>query len=180
LLGLGGQAAVLTILVNLTVRALALVLIAVSTSTLYLRVASDGFSYVNGMVREMPLAAAGLIIGGLTLAGTPFTAGFAPYWQLLRSAAANNPSWVIFLVLGGLGVAVGYLRGLWALLGSDRRVERASKPFSTNILRNSQEPRFLMIIIIVVAFICILTGLFPNLLIDPLRKTALHVPWLIQ
>ena len=180
LLGLGGQAAVLTILVNLTVRALALVLIAVSTSTLYLRVASDGFSYVNGMVREMPLAAAGLIIGGLTLAGTPFTAGFAPYWQLLRSAAANNPSWVIFLVLGGLGVAVGYLRGLWALLGSNRSVERASKPFSTNILRNSQEPRFLMIIIIVVAFICILTGLFPNLLIDPLRKTALHVPWLIQ
>ncbi|MCB0168474.1 MAG: hypothetical protein KDI79_29870, partial [Anaerolineae bacterium] len=180
LLGLGGQAAVLTILVNLTVRALALVLIAVSTSTLYLRAASDGFSYVSGMVREMPFAAAGLIIGGLTLAGTPFTAGFAPYWQLLRSATADNPNWVIFLVLGGLGVAVGYLRGLWALLGSDRNGDPASKSFSTNILQNSQEPRFLMMIIVVVAFVCILIGLFPALLIDLLRDTARHVSWLIQ
>lgn len=179
LLGLGGQAAVLAILVNLTVRALALVLIAVSTSTLYLRVASDGFSYVSGVVREMPVAAAGLIIGGLTLAGTPFTAGFAPYWQLLRSAAANNPNWVVFLVLGGLGVAVGYLRGLWALLGSDQSLKSASKPLSTHILQNTQEPSLLMIIIIVVAFVCILTGLFPALLIDPLRDTALRVPWLI-
>lgn len=180
LLGLGGEAAVITILVNLTVRTLALVLVAISTSTLYLRVVSDGFSYVSGLARTMPFASAGLIIGGLTLAGAPFTAGFAPFWQLLRSVAASEPNWVVFLVLGSLGVAVGYLRGLWALLDTNQKVEGISKQSPINILHSTQEPRILMFIIIVLILVCILTGFFPALLIDPLRETALDVPLIIQ
>lgn len=180
LLGLGGQAAVLTILVNLAVRVLALVLIAVSTSTLYLRIASDGFSYVSGTARRMPIASAGLIVGGLTLAGAPFTAGFAPYWQLLRSVAENAPHWILFLIVGGLGVAGGYLRGLWALLDT----AGAEKPPSTfspvRIAQSAQEPRFLAIIIVVATLICILTGLFPALLIDPLAEAASNVRLLIR
>ncbi|MCB0192996.1 MAG: hypothetical protein KDJ65_13715 [Anaerolineae bacterium] len=176
LLGVGGQAIVITVLVNLAVRTLALVLIAISTSTLYLQVVSDGFSYIRGMIRKMPFASAGIVIGGITLAGAPFTAGFAPYWQLLRTLAEQDPSFVLFLVLGSIGVSVGYLRGLWALLDADYDDESYVK----TIVQDAQEPRLLLIIIVILMLVCIVTGLFPSLLIDPLRETALRVPLLIQ
>ena len=94
----------------------------------------------------------------------------------VRTLAEQDPSFVLFLVLGSIGVSVGYLRGLWALLDADYDDESYVK----TIVQDAQEPRLLLIIIVILMLVCIVTGLFPSLLIDPLRETALRVPLLIQ
>jgi len=169
LLGLGGQAAVITILVSLTVRVLALVLIAASTSTIYLQVASDGFTQVKGIARQMPIATAGLVIGGLTLAGAPLTAGFAPYWQLLRSMAEVDTRWLALLVLGGLGVTIGYLRGFRAALALGGPVNNKGR---VGLSVSIQEPLPLLIIIVILGLACLGLGLFPAILIEPLQAAS--------
>ncbi len=164
-LGLGGRAAVIAVLFSLTVRALALALISVSLSTIHLRVASDGFTQVKGTAWQMPIATAGLVVGGLTLAGAPLTAGFAPYWQLLRSIATVDSRWLVLLILGGVGVAIGYLRGLRAMLSSNRPNNGQPPDLSLKF----SEPLPLLVIIGVLGLTCIALGLFPSLLIEPLQ-----------
>ena len=50
------------------------------------------------------------------MAGVPLTAGFPPRWLLFGDLAQVDPRWVWLLTGGGLGVAVGYVRGLSAML----------------------------------------------------------------
>jgi formate hydrogenlyase subunit 3/multisubunit Na+/H+ antiporter MnhD subunit len=165
-LGIGGRAALITVLVTLAVRALALTLIAIGISAIRMRVAGDGFAQVRGVARQIPMAVTGLMIGGLTLAGVPLLAGFAPRWQLLRSSAQIDPVLPVLLALGGLGIAVGYLRGLRATLASDT-TEKNGRPIRTVI--RFKEPGLLLVMISLLVVISILLGLFPSVLIEPLQ-----------
>ncbi|MBI1881540.1 MAG: hypothetical protein HYR94_25445 [Chloroflexi bacterium] len=171
MLGLGGSAGAITILVSLTVRVLALTLIAASVSAIRLRAASDGFAELREIAQQMPVATAGLTLGGLTLAGIPFTAGFAPHWQLLRSMAEVDPRWPVLMALGGLGVAIGYLRGFRSTL-LPRRFTRGSVARSaarSAVVFTVQEPPVLLVLILVLSAVTILLGLFPAVLIEPLQ-----------
>jgi multicomponent Na+:H+ antiporter subunit D len=174
-LGFGGRAAVITVLVSLTVRALALVLIAASVSTIHLRVVSDGFAQVRGIALQMPVAAAGLVIGGLTLAGVPFTAGFAPHWQLLHTAAQVDARWAALLILGGLGVAIGYLRGFRATLSSVQAGKNKESRSKSGLTFQFQEPLPLLVIIGLLSLACILLGFFPSFLIEPLQALSMTI-----
>ena len=160
LFGLGGPAVVTLLLVGLVVRALALTLMAASLSAIRLETGNEGFSHLEGLATRLPLATGGVIIGGLTLAGTPLTLGFTLRWQLLQSLAEVNLVWPLFITIAGIGVMSGYLRGLYTLLPS---AEAAAKPIQ------SRESRLLVVIIIVLSLACLLWGLFPEWLIAPLR-----------
>ncbi|RME71056.1 MAG: hypothetical protein D6784_15745 [Chloroflexi bacterium] len=159
--GLGGPAAVTTLLTLLTVRALGLALTAMGVSTLRGVIAGDGFAQVRGAGWRLPVAAAGITIGGLVLAGAPLTAGFAPQWQVLQSLAAANRDWAVLLVVGGLGVAGGYLRGLYALTALP--VERQA------VIR---EPGGLVLLTSFLAALVVIGGLFPAWLVDLYRAAV--------
>jgi formate hydrogenlyase subunit 3/multisubunit Na+/H+ antiporter MnhD subunit len=180
-LGLGGPTGVITILVNLTVRALALTLIAASTSAIRLRAGSDGFAELREMAQQMPIATAGLILGGLTLAGIPFTAGFAPHWQLLRAMAETEPRWSVLLALAGLGVALGYLRGFRSTLLPRRFGKSVFKSAARSaVVFTVQEPPLLLGLIMLLSAATILLGLFPAVLIEPLQRLAAGISMPIQ
>ncbi|MCG3210622.1 MAG: NAD(P)H-quinone oxidoreductase subunit 2, chloroplastic [Anaerolineae bacterium] len=174
-LGLGGPAAVVTVLVGLTVRALALILIAASLSTLNIGSASVGFSWVRGAAYTMPVATVGLIVGGLTLAGAPFTAGFPPFWQAIRPLAEVDIRGTIFLLAGALGTTAGFLRGLRALL------KPPAQPVRSNGLNlRFEEPYAILVIIAMLTVITIALGVFPWLVIEPLQLFAGHVAFPIK
>ena len=176
-IGIGGHAAIITILVTLTVRALALTLIAIGVSAIRMRVAGDGFTQVAGVARQVPVAVTALIVGGLTLAGTPLLAGFAPRWQLIRASAEIAPALPVLLVLGGLGVAIGYLRGFRATLQSEQLIKN-ERPLKSSI--SFKEPRLLLVLISLLVVVTLLLGLFPSVLIEPLQSWAMGVPFPIQ
>jgi len=167
---LGGTSGVVIILVSLTVRVLALTLIAASASAIRLRTGSDGFAELREVAQQMPVATAGLILGGLTLAGIPFTAGFAPHWQLLRSLAALESSWSVLVALAGLGVTIGYLRGFRSTLLPRRLTRNSPRPAGTSVVFTLQEPPILLALILVLVAAIILLGLFPAVLIEPFQR----------
>ena len=164
-LGIGGPTGVLTVLVYAVVRTLALVLIAIAMSTINLSKTSIGFAEIQGIAYQMPVATFALMLGGFTLAGLPFTMGFAPYWHLLHSMAELDSRGVILLVLGGFGVAAGYLRGLRAALSTVAVGQTQKRGQST---ANFKEPLALLILMLGLSFLIILLGIFPALLIEPL------------
>jgi formate hydrogenlyase subunit 3/multisubunit Na+/H+ antiporter MnhD subunit len=178
ILGMGGRSAVILILVSLAVRSLALALIAAGMSTLYLRVAGDGFAQVEGIAHHMPIATFGVLLGGITLAGAPFTAGFAPYWQLLRSVAEVDSRWLVLFILGGLGVTIGYLRGFYATLFPGRSAGRRGGGGGTSL--DLQEPISLAILISMLSLACILLGLVPSLLIEPLQTISNQISFITR
>ncbi len=169
-LGLGGHAAVITVLAALSVRTLALTLIAIGVSAVRMRVAGDGFAQVKGLAREIPMAVAALMIGGGILAGVPLLAGFGPRWQIIHTGAEVNPVLPALLVLGGLGVAIGYLRGLRAMIAPGHGPARVT----------FAEPRLLLALISLLIVVSILLGLFPALLIEPLQLLTMTVSGPIQ
>ncbi|RME97024.1 MAG: hypothetical protein D6768_20655 [Chloroflexi bacterium] len=171
-LGLGGPAAVITVLVSLVVRTLALVLLAASMSALTLRFPNAGFVEIRGMGFRMPVATVGLIVGGLALAGIPFTAGFAPYWQVLRLLAQVDMRGVVLLVAGSSAVSVGYLRGLRALLMNPSGGTRRPWVLALNRTGYAGEPPAMLVIIILLSLTVVALGLFPNWLIEPLANFA--------
>jgi formate hydrogenlyase subunit 3/multisubunit Na+/H+ antiporter MnhD subunit len=181
LLGLGGSAGVVTILVSLVVRTLALTLMAASASAIRLRAGSDGFAQLREMAQQMPIATAGLLLGGLTLAGVPFTAGFALHWQLLHSLAEIDPRWSILTALGGLGVGIGYLRGFRSALLPGRITRGSAKGAARGaVVFTVQEPLLLLGLILVLSAATILLGLFPAVLIEPLQILASGIAIPIQ
>jgi formate hydrogenlyase subunit 3/multisubunit Na+/H+ antiporter MnhD subunit len=176
LLGVGGDETVLGILFSLVVRSLALILIAVSMSTIKLQTAQVGFAQVRGVVYQMPVATLALILGGVTLAGMPFTAGFAPYWQLLRSLAAIQWWGVVLLAAGSLGVTVGYLRGLYATLSvaGDGEVPNSNSRNGVQM----REPLLLVVIMVILMISIVVLGIYPTILINLLQPfvTELTLP----
>jgi hydrogenase-4 component B len=65
--------------------ALGKTLMFVSASTIEHATATTDLDRLGGIVRRLPWAGAGLVVGSLTLAGLPLTAGFASEWFTLES-----------------------------------------------------------------------------------------------
>ena len=115
-LGLGAAQGYSVVMVALLVRILALVLIAAATSAIENKTGGNQFQQMSGIAAQLPIPTIGLMVGGLTLAGAPFTVGFVARWLLLQSAVNVDAQWPLLILLGGIGVAVGYIRGLQAMV----------------------------------------------------------------
>jgi formate hydrogenlyase subunit 3/multisubunit Na+/H+ antiporter MnhD subunit len=154
---------------------LALTLIAIGMSTIRMRVAGDGFAQVRGVAREIPVAVVGLALGAFTLIGAPLLAGFGPRWQLIHASAELNSILPLLLLLGGLGVAVGYLRGLHVTV-MPAEVRPNGRPTRVTMA----EPRLLLVMMSLLIVVSVLLGLFPALLVEPLQLLTLSVSIPIQ
>ncbi|RME51031.1 MAG: hypothetical protein D6796_01800, partial [Caldilineae bacterium] len=117
----------------------------------------DSFARAQGLGRRWPLAAAGLMVGGATLAGAPLTAGFVSRWLLLQALNALDARWPVLVLLGSLGVAVGYLRGLKALLGPSLPRPEPPRQWVLNLLLGG------------LSLACVGIGLFPQPVLDTIK-----------
>ena len=127
-LAIGGDDGWLVFYTGLAIRALALGLTGAATAAVWKGTRRDAFVGLHGAAYHMPLAAAALIIGGFTLAGLPLTAGFYPRWLLLRELSQVDLRFMWLLVIAGVGVAIGYLRGLNAMLTWPTRGNQTDLP----------------------------------------------------
>jgi len=156
-LATGGKGGALAFYAGLAIRALGLTLAATATAAVCKWAGSDAFTALGGTAYRLPLAAAGLLVGAFTIAGLPPTAGFFPRWLLFQDLAQSGPGWVWLLVAGGVGVAVGYLRGLNAMLapaggpGRDRQTGVAWLG---------------MVLLVGLALLSLILGLYPDLLLN--------------
>jgi len=138
-LGAGGSQGVTLALLHQMARSLSITLMAVALTILRHWAGTDHFAELRGVARRLPVATLALMLGGLVLAGFPFTAGFPTFWAVSRAiwsfaqsatpaAQGTTPgieafqvqNWVSMITLAALlvssaGVIIGLLRGLNAM-----------------------------------------------------------------
>ena len=115
-LGLGTQAGVEVALTTLALRGIALPIWAVGLAQMRQSGGGDDFESLRGFGRRNPIAAGVVLLGLLSLAGFPLTAGFPGRWALLSLLAQIHPTAALFLLLGIVSIAFVCARGLSALL----------------------------------------------------------------
>ncbi len=177
----GSQRLELSLLHGLS-HSLAITLMAAALSIVRHRAATNRFAGLGGVAQRLPVATAGLILGGLALAGFPFTVGFPTRWavsravwnwalpyapgaQLSGSAAVPGQEWVWVLTLIALaassaGVVVGVLRGLNAMAAPEERPDKAGHPANATLL------------VALLAALTIILGLYPQLFLEPVSIAA--------
>jgi multicomponent Na+:H+ antiporter subunit D len=156
----GGSQSLSLVLLHGVGRGLALTLMAASLAILRHRGTTDRFDALRGVARRLPVATVGVIVGGLSLAGFPFTAGFSTHWAVLRAVANEQGISTLILLLSSAGIVVGLLRGLSAMLGSPARDDMA------------RQPRIATVIVLVLGALVILLGIYPQLFLGSVQNAA--------
>jgi multicomponent Na+:H+ antiporter subunit D len=157
-LGVASPSALTAALLQVTHRSVGLMLTAMGLAVVRHQAGSDSFASLSGVARRLPLSTAGLVLGGLSLAGMPLTAGFPSRWAIYRLFSA--PDLALVMLLSGAGVAFGYLRGLSTLLGpsTEPKVKR--------------EPLIASLIILAMIILCLWLGLRPQWLLPPIQRVV--------
>ena len=159
-LGLGSQAGITIVFFVILSRSVALILIASANAFIHLQAGGDAFEQAVGVARRWPVAAAGLLAGGLTLVGTPFTAGFVSQWMLLQSLAEVDARWPVIILLGSLGVATGIIRAVRPMLQKGPPMPPAQQNWGFNAL------------ILFLITLCLGGGLFPQIALNEINRLA--------
>jgi formate hydrogenlyase subunit 3/multisubunit Na+/H+ antiporter MnhD subunit len=177
----GNQGLELALLHGLS-HSVAITLMAAALSIVRHRAATSRFTGLGGVARRLPIATAGLVLGGLSLAGFPFTVSFPTRWAVSRAVwnwtlpfapGAQVPSpvatpgqeWVWFLTLFAMlassaGIIVGVLRSLSAMAAPEERRDMAGQPAIASLL------------VALLAVLTIVLGLYPQLFLQPVVSVA--------
>ena len=126
----------------------------------------DTFLSLTSLAWRRPWAAVGLIVGAFSLAGVPPLAGFAGRWGALQQAAGSDLGASLALVLSSIGVVAGMLRGLQYVL----------RPIDDPTVQPVRESPLTVMLIVSALVLCLIFGLFPDLLSPVIRQmTASYV-----
>ena len=122
----------------------------------------DTFQSLTGLAWRHPWATVSLVIGTLSLAGVPPLAGFAGRWAALQQAAGADLGASLALVLSSIGVVAGLLRGLQYVL----------RPIDNAPAQPARETSLTVALIVGALLLCLLFGLFPDLLTPIIRQMS--------
>jgi formate hydrogenlyase subunit 3/multisubunit Na+/H+ antiporter MnhD subunit len=126
----------------------------------------DTFVSLTSLAWRRPWAAIGLVVGAFSLAGVPPLAGFAGRWGALQQAAGSDLGTSLALVLSSIAVVAGALRGLQYVL----------RPIDDPNFQPVRESRLTIALIVGALVLCVIFGLFPDLLSPVIRQmTAAYV-----
>lgn len=184
-LGSGGSQGLRLAFLHGINRSVSITLVAAALAILRHRATTDRFEGLRGMGRHLPAATAGLVLGGLALAGFPFTAGFGTHWAVRLATwswvqplsplaeGVTPPAmgivplqewfWVLTLLAfaaSSVGIVVGLLRGLAAMQGADARQDVARQPIIASLL------------VLGLAAFSLLLGLYPHLFLESVSNAV--------
>ena len=108
-LGLGSLTGVTASLVHVFNHALMKSTLFMAAGCVVLRIGTTRIESLAGLGRRMPWTFSAFALAGLSLAGTPFTAGFISKWYLLMGAAERGYSLLAVLVVVTSLMALVYI-----------------------------------------------------------------------
>lgn len=125
-------------------------------------------SELGGVGRKMPVTMFCFFIGGLAAVGVPPTNGFTSKWIIYQALMAEGEPLLALVSLVGSVVTLAYLARFMhtAFLG---------QPLSPEKLEHVHEAPFVMRVpMLFLAFMTILTGVFPGLLLAPVNAALVE------
>ena len=161
-LGTGESLGVIGALFCAVAQTLALTLLVLSLALLRERTGSDEPEALGGLASDLPLAALGFVVAGLSLVGIPPWSGFVGQALIFHGLAAKGPGWQMVAVTVGLVANVVTAAALARLGG---RVFLGERPASLPLARAGELlPRVAVGTLI---GLCLAVGVFPRLLLGP-------------
>ncbi len=83
----------------------------------------DGLDALRGMAWRSPGGALAFLMGGMSIAGMPITAGFAARWALYRALAPSHLGSALLLIAATVGLMIGIWRTFTVLMKCPRLSE---------------------------------------------------------
>ena len=123
---------------------------------------------VGGLYKTMPITAACGIIGAFAISAFPFTSGFISKSMIVESSYIEGLEIIwYFLLIGSAGVFLhaGIKFPWFVFFHRDKKLEATDPPI------------FMTIPMVSLSFICIILGIFPNLLYVLLPYSVDYVPY---
>jgi NADH-quinone oxidoreductase subunit N len=158
-LGSSSQALTLTLL-HAVNRAVSINLLAASLAILRHQARTDRFRALCGAARQLPVAATGIALGLLALAGFPLTAGFATHWSVCRAVASEQWAWTLIMLASSAGIVVGLLRGLGSMMDGETSITLTRQPLAASMM------------VLILGALVIILGLHPQLFLDPVQSAV--------
>ncbi|NLF02461.1 MAG: hypothetical protein GX601_15950 [Anaerolineales bacterium] len=158
-LSLSNQLGLTLVFLSLLMRPFGMILLGAGLTWLRRR-GTDSLDSLRGAVWRTPWATVAMLVGGLSVAGFPVSAGFIWRWALYRALASSSDIGAVGLVLlAGGGIIVGFGRTLSAVL--TRTETSDSLPSSAP----TRQERWLDTAVIALAVLgCVAVGLFPQVI----------------
>jgi len=123
---------------------------------LIFRTGKRTLSELAGVGRSMPLTAAAMSIGAISIVGIPPTAGFLCKWYIaLGAVQAEQPFFAFALVFGALFIFIYYIRMVNAFY--------FRPPVDPEILAVKEAPASMLVPILVLAALCLIMGVLGRL-----------------
>lgn len=165
-LGMKNELGLSLLFLLLLVRPFGIILLATGLSKLQrLNGGDDRLDTLHGKGWEAPWSVAALVVGGLSIAGMPVSAGFAGRWALYRALAPTGPGAALLILFAGIGSLIGLWRGLSTLLASpDPSDSSPAESTGARSTPDSTESRSYVALLILFMLACIAIGLFPHVL----------------
>jgi len=181
-LEIAGPAGLTTALLVLGNRAVSLGAMGMGLSLIRHRAEGDTYEQIQGWGRVVPWATLALGVGGFSLAGFPPFAGFVGRWALLRLLMPEHRTWALLLILAQLGIALGLLRGLTALLTRPSSWEQSLSPMAAaegspeeaeaEPSRSQREPFLVVLFLAAGVLLCLGLGLWPQPHVEAVRRAV--------
>ncbi len=130
---------------------------------LALKVGKVSYENIAGLGRSMPLTAAAMVVGGLSLIGVPGTAGFISKWLLIQAAFANGWWQISLLIVVSSLLSVVYV---W------RFIEILYIAPNNKMGMKTEASASMLIPMWILAFACLFFGIFTDLTLGTAQTAA--------
>ncbi len=115
---------------------------------------------LRGLADEAPWSTVAFLMGGLSTAGLPVTAGFAARWPLYRTLASSDLVSVSLMMVAGGGLMIGVWRALSTLLTRAHRSDDVGGETERDVVHEG----LMAGLVLSAAAASVGVGLFPQLL----------------
>lgn len=122
---------------------------------------------VKGLGRRAPWSTFAFVMGALSTAGLPVSAGFAGRWSLYRGLGGSGMGAALTVMIAGVGLMVGVWRGLASLLAEGRETDRPEDETG-----HRSESLGTSIVVIVAVAASVVVGLAPQLVASTAARLA--------